>query len=95
MVKNSITAFSDSLLGDQESILDQSYLRIAQKIESLWRHNAIYLYLDQLMVVEKGRERSGFPFAVIKELQLLREIHARLYGEVSENGIKHKPIWWG
>lgn len=93
-LKNSIKEFA-AFLGDQESVLDHSYPRIAAKIELLWRHNEVYLYLDQMMVVEKGRERSGFPLAVMKEFQALREIHARLYGEITANGLVNKPVWRG
>jgi len=93
-LKKSIKEFAD-FLGDQESILDHSYPRIAQKIELLWRYNEIYLYLDQMMVVEKGRERSGFPLAVMKEFQALREIHVRLYGEIAVNDLVNKPVWRG
>lgn len=93
-LKNSIKEFSASL-GNQESILDGSYPRIAEKIELLWGHNELYLYLDQMMVVEKGRERNGFPLAVMKELQILREIHTRLYGEFIVNSMNSKPVWRG
>ncbi|MDT8363417.1 MAG: hypothetical protein RQ714_02040 [Nitrosomonas sp.] len=93
-LKNSIKEFAD-FLGDRESLLDQSYPRIAEKIELLWRHNEVYLYLDQIMVVEKGRERSGFPLEVMKEFQVLREIHAKLYGETTVNNMGSKPIWRG
>ncbi len=93
-LKNSIKEFA-AFLGDQESILDQSYPRIAEKIELLWHHNEIYLYLDQMMVVEKGRERGGFPLEVMKEIQVLREIHVRLHGEVTVNNMSNKPVWRG
>lgn len=93
-LKNSIKEFAD-FLGDQASVLDQSYPRIADKVELLWGHNEIYLYLDQMMVVEKGRERSGFPFTVMKEFQVLREIHVRLHGEVAVNNISSKAVWRG
>lgn len=93
-LKNSIKEFA-AFLGDQESILDHSYPRIAEKIELLWCYNEVYLYLDQMMVVEKGRERNGFSLAVMKEFQALREIHARLYGEVAVNDMGSKPVWRG
>ncbi len=77
-LKNTIKEFS-VFLGDRESILDKDYARIAGQIELLWGYEEFYRYLERLLVVEKERDRDGFPLEVILELDKLREIHERLF----------------
>lgn len=77
-LKNTIEEFSASL-GDQESVLDRDYPRIAEQIQLLWGYPEFYRYLERLLVMEKERERGGFPLEVMLELSQLQEIHEHLF----------------
>ncbi|WP_292968231.1 hypothetical protein [Nitrosomonas sp.] len=69
-LKNMIKEFA-AYLGGRESVLDRDYARIAEQIKLMWGHAEFYCYLEKLLVVEKGRGRSGFPFEVILEFDKL------------------------
>jgi hypothetical protein len=73
-LKNTIKEFAD-FIGDRESILDRDYPRIANQIALLWGYIELSLYLEKLLIVEKGRNRAGFSFEVIQELDKLKDIH--------------------
>lgn len=77
-LKHTIKEFA-TYLGDQESILDRDYPRVAGQIALLWGYVEFYRYLEKLLITEKGRHRSGFPFEAVLELDKLKEIHERLY----------------
>lgn len=77
-LKNTIKEFA-AFLGARESILDRNYPRIVDQIKLLWGYTEFSLYLEKLLVTEKGRDRVGFSFAVIQELDKLKEIHERQF----------------
>lgn len=77
-LKSTIKEFS-AFLGSRESILDRDYARIADQIKLLWGYAELSLYLEKLLVIEKGRGRAGFSFEVMLELDKLKEIHERRF----------------
>ncbi len=77
-LKNSIKEFK-AYLGDRESLLDANYQRIAEMIRIHWGYKEIYLYINKLLVVDKERNREGFPLEVLQEIYMLREIHEKLF----------------
>lgn len=77
-LKHTIKEFA-TYLDSRESILDRDYPRVAGQIELLWGYVEFYRYLEKLLITEKGRDRSGFPFEAVLELDKLKEIHERLY----------------
>jgi hypothetical protein len=66
-------------LGDAESHLDTSYPRIAEMIRLHWGYKEIYTYINKLLIVDKERNRQGFPLEVLEEIYILREIHEKLF----------------
>lgn len=77
-LKNSIKEFK-AYLGDNESLLDVSFPRISEMIELHWGYKELYLYINKLLVVDKDRNRAGFPLEVIQEIYTLQEIHEKLF----------------
>lgn len=77
-LKNSIKEFK-VYLGDRESLLDTNYQRIAEMIKIHWGYKEIYLYINKLLVVDKDRNRQGFPLEVLQEIYTLQEIHEKLF----------------
>ncbi|MBP6058505.1 MAG: hypothetical protein KA524_08865 [Nitrosomonas sp.] len=80
MLKNSIKEFK-AYLGDRESLLDTNYQKIAEMIKLHWGYKEIYLYINKLLVVDKDRNRQGFPLEVLQEIYTLQEIHEKLFPE--------------
>ncbi len=52
-LKESINEFNN-LLGDGESLLDKNYPVIVQAINLHWGYKEIYLYINKLLIVDKG-----------------------------------------
>ena len=77
-LKSTIREFA-AYLGDQESVLDRDYSRVADQLELMWGHAEFYRCLEKLLVMEKGQNRAGFPFEAILEFDKLKEIHECLY----------------
>jgi hypothetical protein len=77
-LKNSIKEFK-AYLGDRESLLDTNYQRIAEMIRIHWGYKEIYLYINKLLIIDKGRNRQGFPLEVLQEIYILQEIHEKLF----------------
>ncbi|ABI58523.1 hypothetical protein [Nitrosomonas eutropha] len=77
-LKSTIKEFA-AFLGNQESILDRDYPRVVDQSRLLWGYAEFSLYLEKLLVTEKGRDRGGFSFEVILELDKLKEIHERRF----------------
>jgi hypothetical protein len=85
-LKNTIKEFQ-TYLGDNESLIDKNHKNIAGKILLLWGYPEFYELMEQLLVVEKDRERSGFSLDVIMEFNELLEIHEHKFPR-----IKPKPL---
>ena len=70
-LKESINEFN-SLLGDSESLLDKNYPIIVQAISLHWGYKEIYLYINKLLIVDKGRSRGRFPLEVLQEIGIVK-----------------------
>lgn len=77
-LRNSIKEFK-AYLGDRESLLDTNYQKISEMIKLHWGYKEIYLYINKLLVVDKDRNRQGFPSEVLQEIYTLQEIHEKLF----------------
>jgi len=80
-LKRSINEFG-AYLGDKESLLEKNYPRIAEMIQLHWGYKEIYQYINKLLVVDKDRDRQGFPVQVLQEIYKLQEIHERLFPDL-------------
>jgi hypothetical protein len=87
-LKNTIKEFR-AHLGDSESILDNEYKNISERIELHWGYVEFYEFIAQILVVEKDRDRSGFSYEAILEINKLQEIHEQVFP-----GLKSKPKKW-
>lgn len=81
-LKSTIAEFG-ACLGDKESILDKNYQRIAEQIKLLWGYDEFLIFVEKLMLVEKERNRGGFPYEVILELNILQDIHRKNFSKQS------------
>lgn len=77
-LRKSIKEF-DTSLGSKESVLDTKYQRVAEMIRLHWGYKEFYIYINKLLVVEKGQSRQGFPLEALEEIYTLQEIHERLF----------------
>lgn len=75
-LKSTIAEFN-AYLGDKESVLDKNYQRIVEQIKLLWGYEEFFIFVEKLVLVEKERNRGGFPHEVILELNALQEIHRK------------------
>lgn len=89
-LKESIKEFN-TLLGDSESLLDKNYQRIAQAIELHWGYKEIYLYINKLLIADKGISRGRFPLEVLQEIYILQELHTILFPETNVLPASHPP----
>lgn len=87
-LKNSIKEFK-AYLGDKDSVLDTNYQRIAQSIQLQWGYSEIYSYLNKLLLVEKERNRHGFPLEVLQEIHVLQQIHEKLFPGIKGDSINN------
>lgn len=85
-LKNTIKEFQ-TYLGDSESQIDKNHKNIAGKILLLWGYPEFYELMEQLLVVEKDRKRSGFSLDVIMEFNELLEIHERKFPEIKPTSL--------
>ncbi|MBK7353520.1 MAG: hypothetical protein IPI97_01960 [Nitrosomonas sp.] len=83
-LKSTITEF-DAYLGNKESILDKNYQRIAEQIKLLWGYDEFFMFVEKLVLVEKERNRGGFPYEVILELNALQDIHRKNFAKRAES----------
>ncbi|PSJ17308.1 hypothetical protein [Nitrosomonas supralitoralis] len=80
-LKNSINDFG-TFLGDKESLLDKNYPRIAEMLKLHWGYIEIYQYINKLLIVDKDRNRQGFPVEALQEIYILQEIHEKLFPDM-------------
>ena len=52
----------------------ESFPRVVKTITGLWRYTEGKNYLEELMLVEGGKRRDGFPLEVQEELMFLYEL---------------------
>lgn len=83
-LKNTIEEFR-SYLGENESHLDKYHKNTAEKIKLHWGYEEFYEYMEKLVIVEKGRNRNGFSYPVILEINKLREIHEHLFPKLKHH----------
>jgi len=77
-LKTTIKEFR-ALLGNKESLLDQNFKHLAQKIELHWGYDEFYPFMEKLMLDTRDGQRAGFPLDVLQEITVLHEIHTKLY----------------
>lgn len=72
----------------------ESFPRVIKAITGLWRYSEGQKYLEELIVVEGGKRRDGFPVEAQDELmflyQLLLDQH-RILAIKGQKITKHKP----
>jgi len=85
-LKNTIKEFQ-AYLGDNESIIDKNHKNIAGKILLLWGYPEFYELMEQLLVVEKDRQRAGFSLDVIMEFNELLEIHQHKFPKIKPTSL--------
>jgi hypothetical protein len=73
----------------------ESFPRVAKTITGLWRYAEGLKYLEELIMVEGGQRRAGFPVDAQEELiflhQLLIEQHKILVLRGQKIGVKPPP----
>ncbi len=73
----------------------ESFPRVTKTLTGLWRYSEGLKYLEELIMVEGGRQRTGFPVEVQEELiflhQLLIEQHQILILRGQKIGAKPPP----
>ena len=72
----------------------ESFPRVVKAITSLWRHTESKKYLEDLILVEGGKRRAGFPVEVQDELMFLYQMLLDQHRILSLRGQKitsHKP----
>jgi len=77
-LKTSIKEFG-ALLGERESVLDQNFKHLVQKIELHWGYDEFYPFIEKLMLDTRDGQRAGFPLEVIQEIADLHRLHERLH----------------
>lgn len=85
-LKNTIKEFQ-AYLGDNESLIDKDHKNIAGKILLLWGYPEFYELMEQLLVVEKDRQRAGFSLAVVMEFNELLEIHQHKFSKIKPTSL--------
>ena len=73
----------------------ESFPRVVKKITGLWRYIEGLEHIEELMMVEGDRSRTGFPLEALEEVmflhQLLTEQHRILTLRGQEVGVKPAP----
>ena len=72
----------------------ESFPRVVKTITGLWRYSEGKKYLEELIMVEGGKRRAGFPVEVQDELMFLYELQLDQQRILSLRGQKitdHKP----
>lgn len=77
-LKDSIKEFK-VYLGGEPSLLDTHYQRIADMILLHWSYPEFDDYINKLLVVDKSRNRQGFPPEVLEEILALQRIHEKIF----------------
>ena len=72
-------------LGTIDSVIDEQYPHIAEKINLFWGESELIEYLDNLTKYEPSPDRpdrKGFSFDVINELQIIIDTHHEQFPEI-------------
>lgn len=67
-------------------LLILNYPRIAERITQLWGHEALAIFLNELLFDSRGN-RAGFPPEVAHELFLIQQVHDQFLGVGSDAAI--------
>ena len=78
-LKESIKEFK-SYLGDNDSFIDLNHKHLGEKILLHWGYEDVHLFIDHLFIDDKIKNR--FSIEVIRELDVLSEIHERLFPRI-------------
>lgn len=79
--------------GLPESLLEQKFPHIAQKLSLLWGSDACAHYIGNLAIIDRG-DRHGFPVDVLEDLMMLSEINAMLTEQSGSNRASAAPDDW-
>ena len=72
-------------MGIEHSAIDAEFPHVSKKLLSLWGTGECMDYLEDLLNYEPSAERpqrEGFPFGVMRELQVVQHYHIEQYPEV-------------
>lgn len=83
-LKNTIKEFK-AYLGDKDSLLDKDYQRVADMIKLHWGYQELYPFINKLLIVERDKNRQGFPLNVLEEIYKLQEIHEKLFPSLKKS----------
>ncbi len=64
-----------------DSVVKERFARIWGKIEEMWGMQEGIDYLDELVVIDDGKDRQGFDLNVMSELLFLAQLHNRDFPE--------------
>jgi type II secretory ATPase GspE/PulE/Tfp pilus assembly ATPase PilB-like protein len=84
-----VTLACDGLNRPYPGELFEIFPRLAKKIDSLWGDSEAIVYINQLLLPERG-ERHGFSVKVLDELTTLKQIHTFRYPDASLSA--HDPF---
>ena len=77
---------SQSYAEEALALVARNYPRIATQIRELWGRVQFDVYMEKLLIDERGG-RSGFPLAVADALLRLSRVHAECFGFGSADDI--------
>jgi len=83
--------------GSADSVIDHQFPHIAEKILWLWGEPECMEYLENLInwsPDESRKDRQGFPFAVIIELNIIRRVHHERYPHLNTTYSARKKDPW-
>lgn len=66
-------------MAEHLSEIERRFPHVAESVVQRWGKPEALRYLDSLMMDSRGG-RQGFPFEVLQELMLLRDVHVLNYG---------------
>ena len=62
-----------------DSVVKERFTRIWEKVDEIWGTQECINYLDELVVIDDGKDRQGFDLTVMSELLCLAELHNKTY----------------
>ncbi len=79
--------------GLPESTMEQMFPHIAQKLTVVWSSEACALYINNLVIVDRG-SRQGFRVEVLEDLMMLHEINEMLTKTPASRPAAAAPAAW-
>ncbi len=75
-----------------DSVVKERFTRIWDKIEEMWGTQEGIDYLDELVVIDDGKDRQGFDLNVMSELLFLAQCH-RIFRLLAPSGAQSVLTW--